>query len=114
MLIKRAIFPGKVTALIVLMAACSVEGQGYLINGSTRNGSFESGVSSPWVGIDAVMMTAGFASDGEWFGQVQSTRRTSSWQNLSVNPLQGREFVVQVDARIGMPGFDTVSGYINA
>jgi len=107
-------FLGNATALVAFLTACSVEGQGYLIDASTRNGSFEDGISSSWGGIDAVLMDASFAADGEWFGQVQSTRRTSSWQNLTVDPLLGREFFVQFDARIGAPGFDTVSAFINA
>ena len=107
-------FLGNATTLVVLLSACPVKGQSYLIDDSTRNGSFEDAVVSPWGGIDTVSMDADFASSGEWFGEVQSTLRTSSWQYLSVDPAHGREFVVRFDARIGTPGFDTVSAYINA
>jgi hypothetical protein len=69
---------------------------------------------SPWGGIDGVSHDAGFASDGEWFATVQSSLRTSSWQNIPVDLLQGREFVVSFDARAGAPEFASVSVYINA
>lgn len=120
------------TFLLIVSAQCLfapviVFGQGAitLIGSSVRNGSFESGVASPW-GMgprDSVVQDATFASHGEWYAtlsQVASsiftnlltTVRSEAWQFIPVNPSDGPIFLLSFDARAGSPGYDQVYGSV--
>lgn len=120
------------TFLLIVSAQCLfapviVFGQGAitLIGPSVRNGSFESGVASPW-GMgprDSVVQDATFASHGEWYATLSqmassiftnllTTVRSEAWQFISVNPSDGPIFLLSFDARAGSPGFDQVYGSV--
>ena len=103
----------KTSILLFAIAATAASGQGTLIGTATRNGSFEDGGSPPWSGINAVSNDAPFATHGGWFGVVQSAIRTDSSQNIPVNPLEGRAFLVSFDARTVDSGFNSMSIFIN-
>ena len=99
---------------LALMATASALGQGTLIGPSTRNGCFEDGVASPWFGDVTVIQDPTFASQGDWFAIVQSTIRPASLiQNVPANPNGGPTFLLAFDARIGAPGFDSVSAQMS-
>jgi len=85
-----------------------------LIGPSTRNGSFEDGIASPWGGVDAVNKNAGFASHGEWFAVVSGNSRTDSYLSVEANPTNDRTFLLTFDARSGIPDFNSVSASINS
>ncbi len=95
---------------LALMATASAFGQGTLIGPSTRNGSFEDGVASPWFGDVTGVQDPTFASQGDWFAIVQSTIRPASLiQRVPANPNGGLTFLLAFDARIGTSGFNLVS-----
>ena len=61
-----------------------------LIDDSTRNGGFESGVASPWGGISAVIDSA-FAHGGSYYGAVSGTRG-DVFQFLPISNSNGHDF----------------------
>jgi len=87
--------------------------QGTLIGSSTRNGSFESGVSAPWLGDVVATQNPSFASQGGWYGVLQSSppgaSREIAFQFLTASPNDGRTFIATFDARAGAIGFDSLS-----
>ena len=87
--------------------------QGILIDSSTRNGSFESGVAIPWLGGIQVTQNAAFASQGSWYSSLQAvgsgTAREIAFQNLPANRNDGLTFIATFDARDGLVGFDSLS-----
>lgn len=108
----------------VLSAAMTLAQGTMLIGPSTRNGSFEDGVASPWRDVQAINGPL-FASDGSWYGVSQDTANgqtaragasqiLSADSSLPANPANGLIFILTFDARNGAVGFDTVYGYINA
>src|SRR5207247_8691268 len=82
--------------------------QGTLIGPSTLNGSFESGIASPWSGIEVAHDPA-FASQGDWFAVLQSattpTARDICFQFLSANPSSGLTFITTFVASSGSAAF---------
>lgn len=100
------------TILLAMITATAALGQGTLIGPSTLNGSFESGVASPWNGIE-VTNGAAFASDGSWYAVLHDantpTARDVCFQFLSANPSSGLTFIATFDARDGIAGFDSVA-----
>ena len=89
-----------------------------VIDSSTRNGSFEEGVLSPWnSGHDVrVLHDPAFASVGDYHATFQSSliRPVLAVQNLPANPSQGLEFFLSFDARIGTPSLDMVEVRMSA
>ena len=79
-----------------------------LIDDSTRNGGFESGVASPWGGISAVMDSA-FAHGGSYYGAVSGTRG-DVFQFLPISNSNGHDFSFTFWARIpAVDGFASLS-----
>src|SRR5258708_6719435 len=101
---------------LVICSITSALAQETLIGPATLNGSFESGIASPWNGM--VAHDASFASHGEWFAVLQSATtpnaRDLSFQFLSANPSGSRSFFATFDARNGTTGFDSVSALLYA
>ncbi|MCO5051010.1 MAG: PEP-CTERM sorting domain-containing protein [Verrucomicrobiae bacterium] len=88
-------------------------GQGTLIGPSIRNGSFEDGVITPWSGNNlTAAQDSSFASHGSWYAVVSSLVSTA--QNLTPDPTDGLTFLLTFDARMGVPGFDSVSTRMDA
>lgn len=87
-----------------------------LIDAHTHNGSFESGLSAPWLGDLQVAQDPEFASHGSWYAMVQGmpttdfgSTRQIGFQFFPASPSQGRTFIATFDARIGAVGFDSLS-----
>lgn len=85
-----------------------------LIGPNTLNGSFESGVASPWQGGVQVVNDPAFASDGSYYATLRATAgalgaaRQIAFQFLPANPGDGLTFSVSFDARVGAIGFDNL------
>jgi hypothetical protein len=100
--------------LPLLATAPSAIAQGPLIGPFARNGDFEDGVLSPWAGSFGAFGVAedpSFASHGNWFAVAESAFALSLFatQNLAPNPEHGLVFVLSFDARVGEPGYTSVS-----
>ncbi|MBN9691256.1 MAG: hypothetical protein J0M24_13555 [Verrucomicrobia bacterium] len=84
-----------------------------LIDATLRNGSFESGVSAPWLGDVVATQDSSFASQGSWYGTLQSSppgsARAIAFQFLTASPTEGRSFLATFDARVAGIGFDSLS-----
>ena len=104
------------TSFSIMLFSLSSHAQGVLIGPSTRNGSFEDGMLTPWVSGAQVQHNAGFASDGAYYASFQSSlvRPISAVQNLLPNPSDGLTFMVSFDARMDSPGLNTVSSWMGA
>lgn len=104
--------------LLIVSAALSTSGQGILIDPSTRNGSFENGVLTPWgSGHDVqVLHNAAFASEGAYYASFQSSGvlPVGMGQNLAPNPNEGLMFLLNFDARMDTPGLDGVAPSMSA
>jgi hypothetical protein len=100
------------TILLATLVATTALGQVSLIGPSTLNGSFESGIASPWNGVE-VTNNAAFAGDGNWCAVLHEanspTARALCFQFLSASPSGGLTFVATFDARNGTTGFDSVT-----
>lgn len=86
-------------------------GQITLIDNSSGNGDFESGVLSPWFGDFSVAENPAFANRGSWFAVLQNPANNfpSLIQNLAADRSKGLTFELTFAARIASPGFDSVS-----
>jgi hypothetical protein len=100
----------KVTLLLLsaAVATCSfAQGTLTLIGPTTRNGSFEDGILSPWTtsaGSVSVIQNPSIATHGRWFADVSITAQDSMVQasifmELAADPAEGRTFDVTFDAR---------------
>jgi hypothetical protein len=79
-----------------------------LIEGSTRNGGFESGVASPWGGI-GVITDGAFANSGNNYGSASGTR-ADVYQFLPISTADGQAVTLSFWARIPVSnGFDSLS-----
>lgn len=79
-----------------------------LIDGSTRNGGFESGVASPWGGI-GVVTDGAFANSGNIYGSASGTR-ADVYQFIPISTANGQELTLSFWARIPVSnGFDSLS-----
>ena len=102
--------------LFISLFPVSVLAQGTLIGSTIRNGSFESGMVSPWNGLTSVSNNASFSSQGDWFGFVQvvhsdpfgSLVRHYVSQSLPATRSDGLHFTLGFDARTTAAGFDRV------
>jgi hypothetical protein len=119
-LTRRILFPLISTNFRVLLAtlvATTAFGQVSLIGPSTLNGSFESGIASPWNGVE-VTNNAAFASAGNWCAVLHDanspTARDLCFQFLSASPSGGLTFIATFDARNGTTGFDSVAAFFFA
>jgi hypothetical protein len=104
---------------ILLVAVASVYAQTTLIGPFTRNGSFEDGGLSPWVGSFnnfGVEADGAFASHGDWFAVAQSgvTLSPGISQNLHPDAAAGLLFLLSFDARTGTPGYTSVGCRMSA
>jgi hypothetical protein len=107
--IKRA--AGLLVSLIVTTPF--VQGDTILVGPSTRNGSFEDGVLSPWsaaVNDASVLNDSSFASDGDWCARLSeaatsSSVRPSIFLTLNANRTDGLDFLLTLDARNGATAF---------
>jgi len=109
-----------ISVLSLVLSSLSAIPQGTILIGpSTRNGSFEDGVATPWRGA-LVAQDPRFASAGSWYGVFPETangttaRAVASQIGLNASPANGLTFILTFDARNGALGFDSVYGYINA
>lgn len=79
-----------------------------LIGGSTRNGGFESGLSSPWGGI-GVLTDGTFAESGINYGSASGTR-ADVYQFIPISTADGQELTLSFWARIPVSNsFDSLS-----
>lgn len=97
-----------------IISVASSLAQGTLIGPSVLNGSFEDGVTSPWLGNAQASQDVFFASQGGWYGVLQRSSnggalRAIAWQYLTATPNNGRMFIASFDARVGEIGFDSIS-----
>jgi hypothetical protein len=100
--------------VLLLAPAVTAQETPALIGPSTRNGSFEDGVTSPWLGDAQAAQGPFFASQGSWYGVLQRSSaggalRAIAWQHLTATPDNGRTFMASFDARVGEIGFDSIS-----
>src|SRR6266536_203021 len=96
---------------VSLFAAAKAFAATPLIDANTRNGSFESGVTSPWLDDLQVVEDPVFASHGGWYAILQAmppaglgAARNIGFQFLQASPNDGRTFIATFDARIGTTG----------
>jgi hypothetical protein len=104
---------GCASLLFPLAVASTSFAQIIIIDSSTRNGSFEEGVFSPWKAAQdsQVIHDPAFNSHGDYYASIQSSliRPVSIVQNLALDPSHGLGFILSFDARIGSPGLDVVA-----
>ena len=100
------------TALIVVSSGFS---QGTLIGPTILNGSFEDGTLPPWFGDFTTAEDSGFATQGSWFALVENSVVFSPAvaQNLTPNPSSGLHFLLTFNARIGDPGYASLTTTMN-
>jgi len=93
-----------------VLLAQAVAAQGILIGPSTRNGSFEDGVLTPWFGNGiGVQEDPAFATDGSWYAMWSGSPFPLAIQNLPADANNGLGFLLTFDARTGTPGLNTVA-----
>src|SRR5260221_4066829 len=97
-----------------LLCAASTSTGAMLIDSTTLNGSFESGVASPWGGGGSVARDPSFASQGDWYAILPDVApgagaRQLAYQDLLASPSEGLTFIATFDARNGTTGYDSGS-----
>jgi len=104
---SRAIF-----TVVTLLTPAAALGAVTLIDASQRNGSFETGLATPWSGVDVVQDST-FAAQGSWYASLHSatspTARQLAFQFFNAHKSDGLTFTATFYARNSAIGFDTVS-----
>ena len=95
---KHAIFACALFGVIQLPTIAAT----VLIDPTLRNGGFESGVSSPWGGVTAVLGSS-FANSGSYYGSVAGTR-ADVFQFLPITTANGMQLSLTFSARIPVTG----------
>ena len=84
------------------------------IDANYNNGSFESGVISPW-DDGTVVSNADFAADGTCYAQtIPDLSRAEIYQFLPGGPADGWYFVLGFRVRNGSPGYPVISASLSA